>query len=408
MNIWVNMLKVKQNNNFCVHFRPSKNIYLWAPNLFDFKGGLQNFLYFIVKALSSISPQINCEVFAKHDRGKLSEINSLLKMHFNCYGNWPLPLRTSVFAVHLLGLGVWKRPNLIIVGHLNFTPIAYCLKKITGIPYWTIACGIDAWNVDRPALQAGLQHADRILSISGYTRDRLLKEQNLELAKISLLPCTFDASRFQIAPKPAYLLDRYHLKPEQPIILTVARLAEVERYKGYDKILEALPHIRQAIPNIHYLIVGKGNDRFRIEQMIDRLALQDCVTLAGFVPDEQLCDYYNLCDVFAMPSKKEGFGIVYLEALACGKPTLGGNQDGAIDALCHGELGALVDPDDVEAIAETLIQILQGKYPQPILYQPEVLRQKVIDTYGFERFKQTLSEYLEEFFYAQNFNQEKA
>jgi glycosyltransferase involved in cell wall biosynthesis len=99
-----------------------------------------------------------------------------------------------------------------------------------------------------------------------------------------------------------------------------------------------------------------------------------------------------------MPSKREGFGIVYLEALACGKPALGGNQDGAIDALCHGELGALVNPDDTNAIAQTLIEILQGTYPNRLIYQPEALRQKVIDTFGFDRFKQTLGGYLERHF----------
>ena len=152
------------------------------------------------------------------------------------------------------------------------------------------------------------------------------------------------------------------------------------------------------IPNIHYIIVGKGDARPYIEQLIRERQLQDCVTLAGFIPDAELCDYYNLCDVFAMPSKHEGFGIVYLEALACGKPCLGGNQDGAIDALCQGELGALVNPNDVEEISKTLIQILQGNYPNSLMYQPEVLRQKVIDIYGFDRFKHTLSNYLEEFF----------
>lgn len=93
-----------------------------------------------------------------------------------------------------------------------------------------------------------------------------------------------------------------------------------------------------------------------------------------------------------MPSKGEGFGIVYLEALACGKPTLGGNQDGAVDALCHGDLGVLVNPDDINAMAKTLIQILQGTYSHPILYQPHILRQQVIARFGFEQFKQTLAE----------------
>jgi phosphatidyl-myo-inositol dimannoside synthase len=95
-----------------------------------------------------------------------------------------------------------------------------------------------------------------------------------------------------------------------------------------------------------------------------------------------------------MPSKGEGFGIVYLEALVCGKPTLGGDRDGAIDALCDGELGALVNPDDVDAISQTLIQILQGTYPNPLMYQPELLREKVIDIYGFDRFQQKLGDLL--------------
>ncbi|NEP26808.1 glycosyltransferase, partial [Moorena sp. SIO3I6] len=258
--------------------------------------------------------------------------------------------------------------------------------------------GIEAWNIERPALKTALHHADRILPVSGYTRDRLLAEQNLDPKKVCILPNTVDTNRFKPTPKPDYLLKQYGLKPEQPVILTVARLAEDEQYKGYDQVLRAISQIRQNIPDIHYMIVGKGNDRPRIEQIIAQLGLQNCVTLAGFVADEQLCDYYNLCDVFAMPSKGEGFGIVYLEALACGKPTLGGNQDGAIDALNHGELGALVDPDDVNAIANTLIQILQGNYPNPLMYQPEALRKKVIELFGFERFQKTLSTYLEQHF----------
>ncbi len=95
-----------------------------------------------------------------------------------------------------------------------------------------------------------------------------------------------------------------------------------------------------------------------------------------------------------MPSKCEGFGIVYLEALACGKPVLGGNQDGAVDALCCGELGALVNPDSVEEITQTLIQILQKKYSNGLMYQSEALRQHVIEKYGFERFRQSLVHHL--------------
>lgn len=280
----------------------------------------------------------------------------------------------------------------MLATHLNFTIASLILKRLLGIPYWVVAHGIEAWNIKNRYLQTALMEADLILAVSNYTRDRLLKEQNLDPRKVTVLPNTFDAYRFQPAPKPAYLLAKHSIKATQPVILTVARLSAGEQYKGYDRILQAIPQIRQSIPDIHYVIVGQGNDKPRIEQLIAELNLQDCVTLAGFVPDEQLCDYYNLCDVFAMPSKGEGFGIVYLEALACGKAVLGGNQDGAIDALCHGKLGALVNPDDVQAIAQTLTQILMQKYPNSLIYQPDSLRSLVIDTFGFEKFQFTLAE----------------
>lgn len=377
---------------------PNSLVHIWLPDIFKIKGGIQVYSAFFLKVVQGLYPISNLDVFLKNDTSSSANSAQLSPSNFYFTGIWPLRLRSIVFAAKILGFGLWKRPNLIVANHLNFTVAAYWLKQLTGIPYWVTVYGIEAWDIKKPALQKALHNADRILSISSYTRDRLLKEQNIAPEKISLLPCTFDESQFKIAPKPDYLLEKYNLKSEQPVILTVSRLAGIERYKGYDKILEALPKIRQVIPNIHYIIVGKGDDKHRIEQLIQQLELQDCVTLAGFISDEQLCDYYNLCDIFAMPSKAEGFGIVYLEALACGKPTLGGNQDGAIDALCHGELGALVNPDDVEEIAQILIKILQGNYPNPIMYQPEVLRQKVIEIYGFEHFKQTLKKELETFF----------
>lgn len=374
---------------------PRTALHLWFPNIFGFKGGIQVYSAFLLQALQSLYPDIDYEIFLKHDTSSSQDLNVLSQTKFHFAGAWPLFLRTAAFSSQLLGYGIWQQPELVIATHLNFTEAAYWLKRLRGIPYWAIAHGVEAWNIQRPALQKALHEADRILAVSNYTRDRLLEEQNLDPAKVLLLPNTFDRARFQIAPKPLYLLKRYGLSPDQKIILTVGRLDSQEQYKGYDRVLRALPTIIENIPQVHYLIVGKGDDRPRVEQLIQQLNLQHHVTLAGFIPDSELCDHYNLCDVFAMPSKGEGFGIVYLEALACGKPTLGGNQDGAIDALCHGKLGALVNPDDVGAIAQTLIQILQGTYPNQLMYQPAGLRQQVIDIFGFDRFQQTLGEIMQ-------------
>jgi glycosyltransferase involved in cell wall biosynthesis len=367
--------------------------HLWLPDLFNATGGIQRYSSFCLQAISALYPNCKYNIFIKHD----TDIPvAYPHLHFYSAGHWPQFLRTPAFATQLISFGLWQRPNLIFSTHLNFSVAAYRLKQLAGIPYWVVAHGIEAWNIQNQALKTALKYADRIISVSNYTRDRLI-QQNFPPDKIIVLPNTFDSRAFQIAPKPDYLLKRYGLNSNQKIILTVGRLSASEQYKGYDKIIAALPEIKKAIPNVHYILIGKGDDQPRIKRLISQLKLQNNVTLTGFVPEQELCDHYNLCDVFAMPSQQEGFGIVYLEALACGKPTLGGNKDAATDALCHGQLGALVNPDDISEITQTLMQILQGSYHHSLIYQPETLRNLVIQKYGFTGFKRTLFQYLHDF-----------
>jgi glycosyltransferase involved in cell wall biosynthesis len=372
-----------------------KTIHLWIPSIND-KGGIQVYSNFLLDALQTIIPNTKFEVFSKHDTSLSKKIPRSLNTNtcFHESGNVPLQIRTPAYAMQLLGYGFLKKPNLAIVTHLNFSPVAYWLKQIAGIPYWIVAHGDEAWNLQQPNRKIALCNADKILAVSSYTRDRLLKEQNIAPSQISLLPNTFDPSRYQIVPKPPHLLDRYGLNSNQPVILTVSRLDATRPYKGYYPILRALPYIRHHIPDVRYIIVGKGYDRPNIERLIEQLQLQENVILTGFIPDEELPAHYNLCDLFAMPSKGEGFGIVYLEALACGKPALGSSKDGAIDALDRGNLGVLVDPDDEAAIANITIEILQKRYPHPILYQPHSLREQAIQTFGIANFQKTLSELL--------------
>jgi len=369
-------------------------IHVWMPDIFEFKGGIQVYSAFFIQALEKILPDSDRHVFLKNDAKSTDDLQFNPDTKFQFAGKWKSSwLHTPVFTLQVFLAALQDCPDLIICGHINFSPLALQILKLLKIAYWVIVHGIDAWNVKETSKISALKAAEKILSVSEYTSNHILPEPE-KLKNIHILSNTFDASQFTIQPKPQYLLDRYHLDKNQPIILTVARLAEGDRYKGYDQIIQSLPIIRQQIPNIHYLLVGKGDDRDRLEAMIDANNVRDCVTLTGFVADEDLGDHYNLCDVFAMPSKREGFGIVYLEALACGKPTIGGNQDGAIDALCHGKLGALVDPDDIQELAETIILILQGTYPNSLMYQPQALRQAVIDTFGLEQFQKTLAGYL--------------
>ncbi len=383
------------------------HIHLWVPEIFCSKGGIQVFSGFLLQAIQSLYPHANLSVLLKNDSPEMVDqitcqqgdrsLNIQVHPQTYCSGKVKPPFRTIFFALRLLSLAIAQKPSLVIMTHLNFAPIAWILQKLIGTKYIAIAHGVEAWNIQNPLLKKSLQSADLILAVSNFTRDHLCQEQNLSSDQVGVLHNTFEAQAWKIAPKPQYLLEKYGLSPDQKVILTVSRLSTSEQYKGYDRLLEIMPIIREAIPDIHYIIVGKGNDRDRIEQIIKQNNLQSCVTLAEFIPDEHLCDYYNLCDLFAMPSKREGFGIVYLEALACGKPALGGDLDGAVDALCHGKIGVLINPDNPDEIAEAIIKILSGEHENQVIYQPEFLRQQAIATFGFEHFQKALSNHLSVF-----------
>ncbi|MBE8970669.1 glycosyltransferase family 4 protein [Nostocales cyanobacterium LEGE 12452] len=369
-------------------------LYLIFPNIFDFKGGIQVYSKFLLKALQDIYPEADYDVFLKYDKYSLKQpdkLQFLSSTRFHYFGDLPKLLQPILFATKIIILAILQHPLIVISTHVNYAIVCYILKFFTGTPYWVVAHGLEVWDIENKATKFALEKADKIISVSNYTRQRLLQDPNIDSEKIVILPNTFDASKFPINSKPTYLLKRYNLTDEQPVILTVTRLGSTAKYKGYDQILHALVKVRLYLPNVHFILAGKGDDIPRIKTLVTNLNLQDCVTIAGFVSDQELCDHYNLCDVFALPSKGEGFGIVFLEALACGKPVLAGNQDGSIDPLADGKLGCLVDPDNVEEIADNLIQILQGDCANPVIYQPEYLQQKTIEAFDFSQFRESLA-----------------
>ncbi|MGF1491250.1 MAG: glycosyltransferase [Microcoleaceae cyanobacterium] len=384
------------------------HFYLIFPNIFNFKGGIQVYSAFLLEVLRDLYPDAIYDIFLKYDHcfNLPESFEGLIRFHY--FGRFPRSLQSLLLGLHILVQGLRQRPLLLITTHINYSIPCYYLWKISKIPYWIIAHGDEVWNLKHPLRQAALREAQQVIAVSHYTRQRLLAEQNLRPSQVSVLSNTFDADRFQITSKPAHLLKKYGLTSQQPVILTVSRLGRTAApYKGYYQVIQALPQILQQIPNAHYLLVGKGDALPEIEQLVHQLDLEDHVTLTGFIPDEALSSYYNLCDVFALPSSIEGFGIVYLEALACGKPVLAGNQDGAVDPLDHGKYGCLVNPADIDEIAHNLVQILQGSYPNSLLYQPQQLRQHAVDSFSQEQFENTLAQLLQTQFKLTNKQLEK-
>jgi phosphatidyl-myo-inositol dimannoside synthase len=270
-------------------------------------------------------------------------------------GEEPLPGKLTVRARPPGGkpgylaaaIGEWRHAgvDLVIAGHLRLLIPALAAAG-THRPLWLIAHGIDAWQPSLPVLDPLLiRRVDRVIAVSGFTQTRLCGWARLPCQRFRLLPNCIDPGQLTPGPRDGELLQRYGLAG-RTVLMTLARLADRERYKGVDETLEALPRLIGAYPNLAYLVVGDGPDRARLAKKSAALGIADRVVFAGRIAERDKARHYRLADVFVMPGRCEGFGIVYLEALACGIPVVGSKLDGSRDALLEGALGELVDPRD--------------------------------------------------------------
>jgi phosphatidyl-myo-inositol dimannoside synthase len=251
-----------------------------------------------------------------------------------------------------------ERFNVVFCGHLNAVPLAYAAARLARAKLWVQVHGIEAWHPRGRLHRSAIDGAKLVTSVSRFTRHKLLSWAKVPPHRVRVLPNTVGPSYFP-SEKRRDLVEKHALDGKR-VILTAGRLSLSERYKGHDRIMRALPEVIHQVPNAVYLIVGAGDDRQRLEQLAGESGLTGRVVFAGHVPAGRLSDYYSLADVFAMPSTGEGFGIVFLEAAACGLPIIGGNADGSVDALGDGQIGCLVDPESHEQVTAALISALQG------------------------------------------------
>lgn len=289
-----------------------------------------------------------------------------------------------------------RKHKVLILGHINLALIGILAKKINPeIRIIQIVHGIDIWQPQTKRKKQILELADEIWAVSEYTRSTMLHNNPyIDSRKLRLFPNTLDPyfrlpSNFE---KPVYLRERYGLDNNTKVVLTVTRLASTEKFKGYDAIIALMKELNTSLAHpVHYLLCGKTDDSElqRINAVIKKHDATDFVTLSGYIKDEELTDHYLLADTFIMPSKKEGFGIVFIEAMACGCKVIAGNKDGSTEALQHGRLGTLIDPDNPAEIRTALQQALADEH-----HQAEQMQKQVLETFGFPIFKNRLKEYL--------------
>lgn len=228
------------------------------------------------------------------------------------------------------------------------------------------------YDVDGRRRRRALAEADAIVAVSRFTREALETIMDVPGEKIELISNGVDLQRFVPRPRRQDLLTRYGLVGRR-VLLTVGRLYA---RKGMDRVIESLPAVLRALPDVCYLLVGDGTYRAELEQLAMACGVRDAVVFAGAVPDSELIDHYALADAFIMANREmpdgdtEGFGLVFLEANACGIPVIAGKAGGSVDAVTDLVNGLVVDGDRAEEIAAAILR----------LFQDGALRERLVQT----------------------------
>jgi phosphatidylinositol alpha-1,6-mannosyltransferase len=289
-------------------------------------------------------------------------------------------LKRLVVARASIGAGVirhlWRtRPDVVCLSqpHVLYW-VGTLVKRLTGAPVIFHIHGEELGLADteshvraggrvngfliRRAVRA-LRRADAVVTVGRYGAANLARFGVPE-ERIRVVYNGLDHSRFGPGDPDPVVTARHGLAGKR-VLLTLARL---DPRKGQDQVIRAMPAILKAVPDAVYLIVGDGPDRGRLEGLVESLSLRSHVIFAGRVPDREVCAYYRSCDLFVHPNRampdgdNEGFGLVFLEAGACGKPVIGGNTGGVPEAVVHGSTGLLVNGESHTEVAEAVVRIL--------------------------------------------------
>jgi phosphatidylinositol alpha-1,6-mannosyltransferase len=240
-------------------------------------------------------------------------------------------------------------------------------KLMYGIPLVVYVHGSELIYHSRAINQNILQrlvfnNADLVISNSAYTTN-LAITKGCDQRKIFKTLLGANTRNFFVNDSRSLIEKKYSIDKDSLILLTVSHL--VPR-KGADNVIRALPKIKQEIPDVKYLIGGRGEYLSELERLTIENEVSHLVHFLGFIQEEELNDLFNACDIFIMPNRQEdydveGFGIVFADAAACAKPTIAGNSGGAVDAIVDNETGFLVDPNSPDDIADKCIKLLKDE-----------------------------------------------
>jgi len=337
----------------------SKNKILFlALDIFKTTGGVQNVCRTLAHALTNT--KYFCDrvtIYSAYD--KLEEPNYKYIDPICFRGFEKDKIKFSKSAI-LKG----AKSDTIIISHIHLLKIVMCIKMLNPrVRIILIAHGAEVWKNMHPMSRLFVRKYIEAFCVSHYTAKMMAVLHKIKPAKLKILNNGLDPffeipNHFQ---KPDYLLKKYNLSMDQPVLLSICRLNAKERLKGYESVLKALPALLKDFPNLHYLLGGQSDksEKSHITMLVKMLGLQNNVSLTDFIPEAEMSAHYTLADVFVLPSQKEGFGLVFIEAAACGCRVISGNKDGSADALGNGMLGTMINPESRVELQQAIKKVIR-------------------------------------------------
>lgn len=355
---------------------------LLTLNMFSATGGIEKVSRVVGKSLYDIANEQlgeKVKIFSMYDQQGEVDERYFPAAVFSGFGKskWR-------FVFEAVRNGVNSRQ--VILSHSNLLLAGFLIKTFSPkTKLILLAHGIEVWHPFSYLKKKMLDKCNRVLAVSHFTKKKMLGVQKIADNKVTVFNNCLNPYLELSAndSKRQGLMHRYGLSGQDKVLMTLTRLSSKEQYKGYDNVLYAIKMLSTKIPSIKYLLVGKYDaaERQRLDAIIAGLELQSQIIFTGFIADDELAGHYGIADLYIMPSKKEGFGLVFIEAMFYGKPVIAGNRDGSIDALGNGEFGLLVNPNEVVEIAAAIHQVLLN----PPAYIPN--RQQVLRRFGYQGYK---------------------
>ncbi|TAF79397.1 MAG: asparagine synthase (glutamine-hydrolyzing) [Sphingobacteriales bacterium] len=369
-------------------YLPIKNVLFLTLKTFTQTGGIEKVNRILMKVGADLSSQhlIRFSGIDAYDDLPLSKYISTNRF---------IGLKGSLLKFIWLASKKGIKSDVVLLSHINSALVGVIIKIISpNTKLYVQAHGIEVWRELSFIKKLVLKKADFVLPVSAYTKQILTTKHKVDAAKCIVLNNCIDPNfkrNFNQNTK-LKIETQTGFNHTHHILLTLTRLASSEKYKGYDHVIKAVSIIKKTNPLIRYIIAGKYDELefIRIQALISLYDVANEVKLTGFIPDDELSTYFGIADVFVMPSKKEGFGIVFIEAMACGLAVIGGNQDGSVDALRNGEMGTLINPDDIHALVKAINHQLFTKKT----FNHLQMMKKADEYFGYTQYKTQLKNIL--------------